>query len=101
MKSTLQFVFDYKKRVIDLEKNLHIPGYAPRETEQVIWFLDNPVHLWSLISSLADKKESVANNSLLKQKTRCLPLIINYSESFMIELILDISSKYQKFRISC
>ncbi len=98
MNSTLKSILEYEKKVTDLEGKIHIPDYAPKDGKQVIWLSDDPVDLWPMIASLADEPESIVTDSLLKRKARCLPINLNYSKSFMIEIFLDKPSENHKFK---
>ena len=99
MNSSLKSVLEYEKKVTDLEEKLHIPGHTPSTIKQVIWLSDDPADVWPLIASLTNEPESVIVDALLKRKARCLPLILNYSKSFKIELFFDKTPKNKKFRL--
>jgi len=99
MNSSLKSILEYEKKVTDLERIIHIPDYAPKDGEQVIWLSDDPANLWPIIASLADKPGSIVIDSLLKRKARCIPLILNYSKSFKIEISLDKQSENKKFKV--
>jgi hypothetical protein len=95
LSSSQTFSVEPTNIIADLEHKLYLKEKPLNENRKVLWVGDNLPDLLPLFATLSKDSKSLVFDSSLNVINRHIPLFIRYSDSFIIDLYIDDSSKEQ------